>query len=191
MLKRAAAFGLLGLLLIAACSPAAPAATATASPVPDTATPAATTTPAPTVTPFVRLTLPPTWTPEATEAAQAVEVAYTPDPRLATLRANVHLGEICDRFGVDYSRSATTVQLGSPAQVYWLSVPNASVYEVTVYGPNATVVAVQRTSDTTISLRPSLFTGYNQPYGWQVVPLDTSGNYMCIPRGGELRTSAN
>jgi hypothetical protein len=191
MLKHAAAFCLLGmLLLIAACSPGAPAATTTRTPVPNTPTPAQTPTPAPTVTPVVRATLPPTWTPEATEATEAVLPSPTVDPRLAKLRFDPTAIASCGQFSADLSRTQTTVTLGSPVQLYWFPAKNTSVYEVTVYGPDSGVVGVQRTSDTTLTLRPSLFRGYNQPYAWVVIPYDANGNPICLPRGGDLRTAS-
>ncbi len=190
MLKRAAACCLLGMLfLIGACSPSAPAATATRTPVAPTATPAESATPAPTITPFVRPTLPPTWTPEA--ATEAVNPTATVDPRFEALRSDPPPPEICGKFGADKDRNVNTITLGSPLPIYWNPARNVSIYEVTVYGPDNSVVGVQRTSNTTMTLRPALFSGYNQPYAWLVVPYDASGNPICLPRGMDIRTASS
>ncbi len=192
MLKFAAAFCLIGVLfLLGACSPAAPPATATPSARPPTVTPAATATPGPTVTPLVRATFPPTWTPEGGDVTESVDATPTRDARFDLLRSSPPPPEVCGKFGADLTRSAKIISIGSPAQIFWVPAKDVSVYEVTVYGPDNTVVGVQRTTNTTMTLRAALFSGYNQPYAWLVTPLDRNDKPICFPRGAEFRTAAS
>lgn len=191
MLKFAAAFCLIGMICLGACSPAAPAATMTPSALPPTVTAAATPTTGPTATPVARPTLPPTWTPEGGEVTEAVAATATTDPRFAQMRSSPPPPDVCAKFGADNTRSTKIINVGSPAQIYWNPAKNVAVYEVTVYGPDNTVAGVQRTSATMLLLRAALFSGYDRPYAWVVIPLDSNGNAICLPRGSEFRTAAS
>ncbi len=181
---------LIGMLLVAACSPQptptpTPVAVATDTPL------------APSETPLViptRQPLPPTWTPggaarESGGPATATRLPITPNPT-ATLPAD------CTSFRADYDRIGDTFVVGSSPVLYWEPVEGAPEYRVEVFDPEGEPVWVTYVpGDSSEYAIPAevlavdeqaMGTGVMLVFGWEVTPVDGQQAQYCPSAGGEL-----
>ncbi len=162
-------------LMVAACAPQVPMATAPPI-IFVSATPRATNVPAPSPTPLTRRTLPPSWTPSIPTATLDL---------IALPREATNVPERCDAFTPDFDRNRPTFNFGFAPEIYWRLVSTASLYRVRLYNPRGEVVFGDDTPNDVYVFPPELFSEI-EPYGWEVIPLDTERNQLCQPIGSIL-----
>ncbi len=171
-------------MLLVGCGPqtAETLPTLIPSPLPPTEPPTqvASPTPAATNTPFIRATLPPTWTPVI---APTNTLTFTPPP--AATAIVVPTLAACTNFLVDFERTGTTFAVGGTVTVAWTAVPGASRYRVVVTDVFGAEVYAGYSVEPTITLGTD-FRLEDQRYGWSAYPEDNLAQQMCIPVGGEL-----
>ena len=182
----------LALLLLAACTNQQQTLP-TLIPTPTTE---ATTTPpdqTPTQEPTRRIapTFPPTWTPvgptetsvdiPATEANAPAIVPTLPTP-LA----------VCATFDEEVALNTRSFPIGSSPQVFWKAVEGAATYHIAlVVVDPATPEALPEevfadfVQDVSYTFPAELFE-VDKFYGWEVYPVDSIGQQMCLSVGGEL-----
>ena len=185
MLKHIAGI-LVVIVVLAACASqqaAAPTATAT------TEAPTEIPTEAQTQQPVQRSTLPPTWTeaPETTNTALPTAVplpSTTPDASIPTAEVATYTPS-CDTFGPDLNRLNRTFTPGEDVPVYWLPVPEAQFYQVSLLDDQGKVVFSDLTDQTGYVFRADLFKA-DRIYGWQAHPINALGQQFCQDRGSEL-----
>lgn len=140
---------------------------------------------APTDVPVDRPTLPPTWTPTDEPSPTAIPT-QTPDPTIEELISVVETDE-CRDFGEDAERNPNEVFIGAPITVFWIDLPTAFEYEVTLFDQRGFPIHQGTTEEASYTFPEDLFEG-NQLYGWHALPRDFNSVPRCPPRGGEFRT---
>jgi hypothetical protein len=183
---------MLVVVVLAACNPQAPQELPTIIPentaIPTTEIPAqsAEVTPTATVTPpRARPTLPPTWTPLPSETPLPTETE-TPLPTPTFFQPTAALPEGCNVFQIDFERSSRDFRIGTAPTVYWVIVPEAVRYRVTLRTFQGVIIKDDiYLAETQYTFAADLFEQGVQ-YGWEVYPINALGDQMCFQRGGEL-----
>jgi hypothetical protein len=93
--------------------------------------------------------------------------------------------EVCANFGEDRTLNKRTYTFGADAQVYWTSVQGAAYYSISLVDETGTPILTDYTSETTFVFTADLFEK-GKLYGWEVIPVDSLGQQMCLGRGAEL-----
>ncbi|HEX2909107.1 MAG TPA: hypothetical protein VHO69_19695 [Phototrophicaceae bacterium] len=142
-----------------------------------------------TPTPFVRATLPPTWTPAAAEATDSItavtEVPPAADNNGVQSPAGKPTLEVCGPFGVNTTAFDPTFRVGNAVTVVWLPVNTAASYRINLIDDTETELFVGYTAETTFTFQADLFER-GKRYGWSVYPMDALGQQMCFSVGNEL-----
>lgn len=131
--------------------------------------------------PRERPTLPPTWTPAASDTPTLVPATATEvPPELPPTPL-----EVCNTFGEDLQRNNRTYVLGEPATVFWTQVEGAASYYIRLIDAEGEMIFEDYTLNPPYIFKADLFEKDKQ-YGWEVYPLDPLNQQMCTSRGAEL-----
>ncbi len=193
---RAIAFFCLGLMLmLVACDQAEdnPPTATSAPPTPTQEQLVDTPVPAPTRTPFVRSTLPPTWTPTPSpeptpEGEEPAGVDAEPEDGGAAPPPVVPatINPACGTLGPDREIfTDANFDLGESPRIAWTPVEDAALYRVIITSEAGFEVHNVLIEETVYDVNPDVFEREG-PYGWDVIPLDAFGVQMCIGRGDML-----
>lgn len=179
-----------------------PTATAfTPTPLPPTWTatppgfiPSPTNTPPPTATsdaaaqgattlPAAGTPLPPTWTPGKRPSATPRFTATPRNPTLGPAPTWTAQPEYCYTLGVVGTNPH--IKPDESVTISWAPIAGIENYQVTVRHPGGGVILQQAVKGSSLELPGSLFTVAGA-YGWDVRPLDNSGQPICFPVSGEI-----
>lgn len=181
---------LLLLVLVAACQPAPQVPTLQATAMPDTETPipdASLTPIPPSDTPFVRPTLPPTWTrvPTDTPEPTPTEVLPTPTPFVQLRPTSTG----CASFFVDYDNTDVEFPIGTAPVINWFPVEGETqvAYLLSLVRSNGRLVRDQLyTGDTQWAGFEWTDFELGEIYAVRIIALDSAGFPLCPPAGVEL-----
>jgi hypothetical protein len=100
--------------------------------------------------------------------------------------------EVCATFNEDVTRNPRSFPLGEAPQVFWTAVEGAATYHIALVAVDPATPEAQPqevfadfTTDTTYTFPAELFEA-GKLYGWEVYPLDSLGQQMCLSLGAEL-----
>ncbi len=132
---------------------------------------------------------PPTWTPgrRATVTPRPTPT-ITPGgaPTLPPAPTWTAQPEYCAALAAPDGEYETTA--GDPVEVTWTPIPQFSHYQLEVRHPGGGVIFSQPVTGSSYTLSGDLFV-IASVYGWEVWPLDDSGNKVCYPVSGEILVS--
>jgi hypothetical protein len=130
--------------------------------------------------------LPPTWTPGKRPSATPRYTATPANPTLAPAPTWTQQPDYC--YTLQAVGENPHITIGESTTVSWSPIVGIDNYEVTVRHPGGGVVLQQAVTGSSIDLPGDLFTVAGA-YGWDVHPLDASGQPICFPVSGEIIVS--
>jgi hypothetical protein len=129
---------------------------------------------------------PPTWTPGKRPSATP---RYTATPRSPTLGpAPTWTAQPAYCYTLNVAGTNPQIKPGDSVTINWVPIAGINNYEFTVRHPGGGVIFQQAVTGASIDLPGNLFTVAGA-YGWDVHPLDDSGQPICFPVSGEIIVS--